>query len=310
MKRLLLSVATVVALAPLGAQQSQRTLTTADYDRAVKMLAPSLTGLVVGGTVSATWLADGRMWYRTGAANAEFVLVDPAKKTRTVCDANRSNCPGVPSATEADAAGRGGRGGGRGGGGGGAGNAVTSPDGTKAAFIKDWNLWVRDVATGQERQLTKDGEKDFGYATDNAGWAGSDRAILLWSPDSKKIATQQQDERKVGEMYLVETKVGHPALRAWKYPLPGDSIVAMLNRVVIDVDAGTIVRLQMPPDYHRATLGDNISMNDYNWSPDGSQLALVSTDRGHKSATLKVSDTKTGAVRTVFEERVSTHFEA
>src|ERR1041385_974264 len=104
--------------------------------------------------------------------------------------------------------------------------------------------------------------KDFGYATDNAGWASSDRPILLWSPDSKKIATQQQDERRVGEMYLVQTRVGHPALRQWKYPLPGGSVVAMIQRVIIDVDAGRLVRLETPPDYHRAMLGDNLSMND------------------------------------------------
>ena len=143
---------------------------------------------------------------------------------------------------------------------------VLSPDGKRAAFIRNWNLWVRDVATGQERALTTDGVRNFGYATDNAGWASSDRAMLLWSPDSRKIATQQQDERNVGEMYLVRTTVGHPELRAWKYPLPGDSVVAMVHRVIIDVEAGTVVRLQMPPDFHRATLGDNLSMNDYNWS--------------------------------------------
>ena len=316
MKRLVLTLATVVAFVPLGAQQPTRTVTTADYDRAVRMLAPAVGGLVTGGNVTATWLSDGRMWYRTGAGNAEFILVDPGKKSRVVCDAARSNCPGVPSTADADASGRGGRGGGRGGRGGGggrggaAGNAVMSPDGTKAAFIRDWNLWVRDVASGQERQLTKDGEKDFGYATDNAGWASSDRAILLWSPDSKKIATQQQDERKVGDMFLVETKVGHPTLKAWKYPLPGDSVVAMLHRVIIDVASGSVVRLQLAPEYHRATTGDNISMNDYNWSPDGSKLALVSTGRDHKNAILRVADAATGAVRTVFEEKVETQYES
>ena len=113
-----------------------------------------------------------------------------------------------------------------------------SPDGTKGAFIRDWNLWVRDVATGQETQLTTDGVKDFGYATDNAGWTTAIARFSLWSPDSKKIATQQQDERNVGDMYLVETKVGHPVLRAWKYPLPGDSVVAMIHRVIIDVRRG------------------------------------------------------------------------
>ena len=78
------------------------------------------------------------------------------------------------------------------------------------------------MTTGADKQLTTDGIKDYGYATDNAGWISSDRPVLKWSPDSKKIATFQQDQRKTGDMYLVNTAAGHPTLRAWKYPLPGD----------------------------------------------------------------------------------------
>ncbi len=298
-----------VAARALPAQH--RALTTADYDRAVKMLGSSVSPLVVGGTVNATWLPDNRFWYvNTTAAGREQVMVDPAKKVRVVCDALRTNCPGVPEMPAGG--GRGGAGGRAGGGGGrgGAGNAVTSPDGKRAAFIKNFNLWVREVATGTEAQLTTDGVKDFGYATDNAGWAMSDRAIVLWSPDSKKIATNQQDERHVGEMYLVETKVGHPVLKQWKYPLPGDSVIQMIHHVVIDVDAKTVVRLKAPADPHRGTIGDNITMADYNWSPDGSQLAFASTTRDHKSAVLKLADAKSGEVRTLFEETVPTHFES
>jgi hypothetical protein len=151
-----------------------------------------------------------------------------------------------------------------------------APDGTKGVFIRDWNLWVRDTATGAERQLTQDGVENFGYATDNAGWTRSANAVLLWSPDSKKIATQQQDERKVGDMYMVNTVVGHPTLTAWKYPLPGDTDVAMVHRGIIDVDTGKVTRLLTPPDFHRATLSDNLSMNDYKWNADGSKLAFVS----------------------------------
>jgi dipeptidyl aminopeptidase/acylaminoacyl peptidase len=301
------------AITVLGAQQAPR-VTTTDYDRASAQLAPSLTGLVVGGTVVANWLPDDRFWYRaasaTGAGGAQIILVDPSKKTRVVCDATRSNCPGVPAtADSAGGGGRGGRGGG-GGGGRGGGAAVLSPDGKRAAFIRDWNLWVRDVASGQEKKLTTDGETNNGYATDNAGWASSDRPMILWSPDSKKIATQQQDERKVGDMFLVETKVGHPVMKAWKYPLPGDSVVAMLSRVIIDADAGTIVRLKTPPDFHRGTIGDNITMADYNWSPDGNTLAFVSTSRDHKSATFRLADAATGDVKTLFDETVPTHFES
>ena len=184
-----------------------------------------------------------------------------------------------------------------------------SPDGSKALFICDWNLWVRDVATGQERQLTTDGAKDFGYATSNAGWATSAAPALSWSPDGKKIATQQQDERKVGDMYLVETPVngGHPVLRAWKYPLPGDPDVAMISRVVIDVETGKITRLLTPPDFHRAMSEDNIDMGEYLWSPDGSKLGFVSTDRFHKNSTAKLADTTNGEVRTLFTETEKTH---
>jgi len=273
-------------------------------------LAAALSA-AAGGTYTATALPFQQIEL---SADGRAVAFDVGTR-RWSCDVQGTSCTAAGVAAGEGrggrgAGGRGGRGGGGGGGRGAAGNAVPSPDGKRAVFIRDYNLWVRDLATGQERQLTTDGAKDFGYATDNAGWAGSDRAIVLWSPDSKKVATSQQDERKVGDMYLVETRVGHPALRAWKYPLPGDSVVAMLQRVIIDVDAGTVTRLQMAPDFHRATLGDNISMNDYNWSPDGSKLALVSTSRDHKQAVLRVADAATGAVRTVFEETVPTQFES
>ncbi|QJD96475.1 prolyl oligopeptidase family serine peptidase [Mucilaginibacter robiniae] len=197
---------------------------------------------------------------------------------------------------------------------GGAGNEVLSPDGKRAAFIKDYNLWVRDTKTNQQTQLTTDGVKDFGYATDNAGWSHSDRAILRWSPDSKKIATFQQDQRKVGDMYLVTTNVGHPELRSWKYPLPGDKNIAMIQRVIIDVDQPKVVRLQVQPDPHRATLSDDISssgtFDDIDWNADASQLAFVSTSRDHKQEKFRIANATTGTVREVFEETIPTQYES
>lgn len=79
-------------------------------------------------------------------------------------------------------------------------DSLVSPVGTLAAFIREHNLWVRHLETGEETQLTTDGVEDFGYATNNAGWTKSRRPVLLWSPDSKKIATFQHDGRGVGEM--------------------------------------------------------------------------------------------------------------
>jgi len=243
---------------------------------------------------------------------------------RVTCDVETTRCgAAVDDRERANAGGRSGRGGRGGGGRGGRGAAngrppeTISPDGKLGAFIRDWNLWIRDVATGRETQLTHDGVTDFGYATDNAGWTNSDRAILVWSPDSKKIATFQQDQRGVGDMYLVSTRVGHPELRAWKYPLPGDSIVTTIQRVIIDLSGGAphTIRLQMAADQHRSTLCDHVACRggdwaDVEWYPDGSHLAFVSTSRDHKHEVLRVADAATGAVRDVLDEDVKTQYES
>ncbi len=190
---------------------------------------------------------------------------------------------------------------------------MNSPDGKRAVFIKNDNLFVRDVATGTEKQLTTDGVKDFGYATDNAGWSKSDRPVVVWSPDSKKVFTFQQDQRGVGEMYLVNTQVGHPHLEAWKYPLPGDKVITTIQRVIIDVDAAKVERLQMPADQHRSTLCDNVNcgnFGDVQWNPNGRDLAFISTSRDHRDEVLYVADAATGAIRKVFEETVPTFYES
>ncbi len=190
-----------------------------------------------------------------------------------------------------------------------------SPNKKLGAFIRDWNLWVHDLTTGAETQLTTDGEKDYGYATDNAGWQHSDRAILLWSADSTKIATFQQDQRKTGEMYLVPVTNTHPKLQAWKYPLVGDKDVTMIERVVIDVASRKVVRFKMAPDQHRATLCDDVACHgsdliDVEFSPDDARLAFVSTSRDHKQEWLRVADTATGDVREVMSETAAKFFES
>jgi dipeptidyl aminopeptidase/acylaminoacyl peptidase len=191
---------------------------------------------------------------------------------------------------------------------------ATSPDGKRVAFVRDYNLWVREAATGKETQLTTDGMKDFGYATNNAGWTKSDAPVVAWSPDSKRIATFQHDGRGVGEMYLVSTEAGHPKLEAWKYPLPGDDKIFMIERVILEVESARTIRLKMPADAHRSTLCDHIvcggTWADVQWSADSTQLAFVSTSRDHKQETLRVADAATGGVRDVLNEKVATFFES
>ncbi len=276
--------------------------TAADYARAEKMLGYNTAPLIDRNGVKPTFLADGRFWYRVlTPTGVEFVLINPADGSRKA--ASKLADLGVPTAAAPTGPGRLA-----------AGNAITSPDGKRSAYIKDFNLWAKDVATGKETQLTTDGVKDFGYATDNAGWKHSDRAILVWSPDSRKIATFQQDERNVSDSYILSTNIGAPKLSTWKSALPGDPNIAMIQRVIIDVDTAKITRLQMPPDPHRSTQCDDVSCDggwdDVYWSPDASRLAFVSTSRDHKKENLRVVDAVTGAVRDVYEETTPTQFES
>ena len=298
-----------LSTSPLLAQQ-QPVVTTEDYARAEKFLGYNTSPLVFRIGVQPHWVSDERFTYRVRLpdGSSPLILVDASRGTKTNCAVNATACAGLASQPAAVPAGRERRA---------RAPESISPDGKKAAFIRDWNLWMRDVETDAETQLTTDGVKDFGYATDNAGWIHSDRAILTWSPDSRKIATFQQDQRGVGEMHLVTTRVGHPELRSWKYPLPGDSVIPMIHRVVIDVSGArpSVVRLRMDPDQHRSSLCDHITcangeFADVQWYPDGSKLAFVSSSRDHKVATLRVADAKTGDVRDVLREEVKTQFES
>ena len=191
-----------------------------------------------------------------------------------------------------------------------------SPDERLAAYIDGHDLWVRDVASGERTRLTFDGEKHYGYATNNAGWERDDGPVLLWSPDSSKIATFRHDSRNVGEMYLYTTEVGHPELDAWRYPLPGDEHIFMIERLVIHLeDTPRVVALDMPPDAHRSTVTDHVadrdgSFLDVQWGEDSETLAFVSSSRDHKVVTLRLADPDTGAVHDVYTEAVDTYYES
>ena len=338
----LLGVA-LALLAPLASAQTLQALTVADYARAERLVGYNANPLADHVVSAVTWLDDRHFWYRDhDAAGDRFLQMDavsgvaspsfdvsklaaalaktsgkpfdvkklPLSDYRVSddggfeitlddrhyrCDPAFKGCVAV--ATK-----------------GGTEPEVRSPDKHSEAFIRNWNLWLRDVKTGAETQLTFDGVADFGYATDNAGWIHSDRAIVLWSPDSRKIATFQQDQRKTGSMTLVSTQIGHPDVQTWKYPLVGDKDVTMIQRVVIDVATRQVLRLKTPPDQHRSTLCDDVSCDggweDVQWADDGKSLAFASSSREHKQAWLRVADTQNGNVHDVLHESVPTYFES
>jgi dipeptidyl aminopeptidase/acylaminoacyl peptidase len=335
-----------------GYAQQSNLLTAKNYELAESRLLYNTEPLVDNNfSGHPVWMAGDKFWYRIlTARGAEFIMVDPPKANRAPafnqqklaaaisastgktysefnlpfqtfnfstdqksilfqadhkswsCDLQNYTCSpdNAPVKSASSRAGV---------------NEIISPDGKKAVFIKACNLWLRDLESNQQTQLTTDGAKDFGYATDNAGWKSSDKPILLWSPDSKKIATYKQDQRNVSDMYLVSTNVGKPTLRSWKYPLPGDKDIITIQRVIINTDTPKVIVMQMQPDPRRGTLCDDIAcggtgFDDVDWNANASVLAFVSTSRDHKQEKFRIADAATGSIREVFEETVPTQFES
>ncbi len=332
-------------IAGTAAAQQSPTVTAADYTRAMHQLGPWTAPLVDHAVRSAQWIDARHFWYVDTDHGVPTIMLGDA--------ANGTKAPAFDTAAlleSLNAAGLGGRDATRLYFAGfepdfdknsaivtvrgeryecglaqpygcqklaaqpGEGPGVLSPDGTRAVFIRDWNLWVRDVSTGAERQLTTDGVENFGYATDNAGWKHSDQAIVIWSPDSRKVATFQQDQRAVADFSTTTTEVGHGRTDTWKYPFVGDKEIIQIQRVIVDVDNARVTRLNMPADLHRSSLCDDVvcgdGPQDMQWAKDSQTLAFVSTSRDHKVETMRIADANTGAVRDVFTETVPTWFDS
>jgi dipeptidyl-peptidase 4 len=339
--------ASIVFSFPAWAQTtaSPSALTSSDYQAAERFLPQNVNDLVVGVPTGFEWLPDGRIVYRnTIPLGTEFVVVNPEDGTRErafdheqlagalesvldqpvdpfglrlsrltptedgrglgfeldhrrwECDVIEYVCERPASPVETVTGG------------------VASPDGAYVAFRRDDNLWVQDLRSGDEIQLTTDGEEFYGYATDSEGWRRSGRPALSWSPDSKRIFTHRLDERNVGEMVLWRTAEGRPELYRYRYAVPGDTIVPMYEWHIIDVDTRSVTPVQMPPDHQRTSSccgmlrGD--ALGDVEWSADASTVARVSTSRDYATVTLRLIDAVSGSVRDVMAETIEPFFEA
>ena len=83
--------------------------------------------------VRPAWIADDRFWYSTtGERGAEIWLVDAAKATKIACELEVCKTNSNPSSPASPRLG------------------ATSPDGKKTAFIRNWNLWIRETGTGKK----------------------------------------------------------------------------------------------------------------------------------------------------------------
>ncbi len=149
--------------------------------------------------------------------------------------------------------------------------ASFSPDGKTVVFARDFNLYkmsradyerIKDNAMKNDKsklsdkkldslivetQLTTFGEKDFGFGmpysylnTDTLANGKRKGVRLVWSPDSKHFAVLLEDNRKVKELWVVNSLAQpRPTLETYKYEMPGEKDIPQVHLYVFDVEACT-----------------------------------------------------------------------
>lgn len=175
--------------------------------------------------------------------------------------------------------------------------ATFSPDATKVAFMRDNNLFIKDLKTNEELQFTHDGkwnhiingapdwvyEEEFGFAQG-----------FYWSPDSKKIAFYRFDESDVKEYNMQMFNGLYPEDYKFKYPKAGEdnSIVEIF---VYDLETGNTTKMNTGEE-------TDIYFPRIKWTEDANVLAIQRLNRHQNHLEILVADATTGQTTVFYDE--------
>ncbi|MGA7925166.1 MAG: DPP IV N-terminal domain-containing protein [Candidatus Sulfotelmatobacter sp.] len=170
-----------------------------------------------------------------------------------------------------------------------------SPDGSRVAYTRKHNLYVRPVSGGSEKQLTKDpGDSLFNGDID---WVYTEelfvRGNYFWSPNSKQIVYLHMDETKVPTYPITDWMPIHPTVDNEKYPEVGDAN-PVVKLGVVDVEKGRTRWITLTGD-------EDTYMPRFGWVRDGMLWAEV-LNRTQDKMDLYFVDAKSGKSRIVLRE--------
>ncbi len=183
--------------------------------------------------------------------------------------------------------------------------AKFSPDSKKISFVRDNNIYVVDLATNKETQVTTDGvfNKIINGGTD---WVYEEEFALpngmYWSPDSKKIAFYRFDESLVKEYQMTMYNTGlYPQPDVFKYPKAGEknSIVTIH---IYDVATSKII----PVDVGKET---DQYIPRIKWTADANKLSIIRMNRLQNKQELLIANASDGTSMVILEESSKTYLE-
>ena len=204
---------------------------------------------------------------------------------------------------------------------------ILSPDGRFAAFVRDHNLWIRDTETGEKYPLTVDGTEDYAYAerSDTVSHPVSKARLdekaapyLVWSPDSRRIATFKMDQRNVTEMHLLQyspdngsrsSRPSRPMLWTYRFALPADESIPLYEPAVADVLKRETIPVSFKAQPEVSLMDTDEDVLQW-WSEDGRALYSLYVQRGEKALLLLKTDPESGETEEILGEKGRTYVEA
>jgi dipeptidyl aminopeptidase/acylaminoacyl peptidase len=191
---------------------------------------------------------------------------------------------------------------------------VVGPGG-KVAFVRDYNVWLRDSA-GKERQLTTGGVEYYAYG--NAGIFDAGRVArrktglprpvvgLVWSPDGRYLASFRTDRRKLPlRPHVTEhfpTDGAQPTVHLDRQLMAGDNLIPGSTVEVIDAETGAIVTADIPAERLQDFAPIHFGAGAVWWNLGGRELFFDGATRDARTYYLFAVDMKTGRSRIVIEE--------
>ena len=186
-------------------------------------------------------------------------------------------------------------------------NITLSPDAKKIAFTRDHNLFIMDMKSGLEQQLTQDGSETVynGYASwvyfEEVLGRDSEYKAFWWAPDNEKIAFLRFDDEEVPDFPIFNAEGTHGQLEVTHYPKAGDPNPEVRLGIAY-VDSGDIVWIDTDPkaDHYLAWPS---------WTPDSRNLLLQWMNREQNNIKLYLADPTTGKKIEIYDEKQPTWVE-
>jgi dipeptidyl-peptidase-4 len=175
--------------------------------------------------------------------------------------------------------------------------AKLSPDGTRVAFVRDNDIYVSDLASGQETALTEDGDENIINGTTD--WVYEEELSLAdgfrWSPDGQRIAFWRFDQSAIAPFYLIDLTVLYPELKPVRYPKAGMAN-SEVRLGVIELASGATTWVDVTPDYGEFY----IARMDFTDSSD--EIWFQRLNRHQSRMDLMLANVRTGASRLIMTD--------